>query len=191
MSDYKAGLRAAVNRGARAAEREYKTRNPEAAGLRVKSAIATYKPRSKEVRDLGVRAVALFLYEPETRGLSNAALALKLGQLVGAKVPANILTERFSDRQIGLVEEHLKLSGVSLDLATHHTASKIKIALNAIGKSASAHLKCTVTVTFADDVVTVGDRAYRIQRGGGTPRIHVGAKKLNVDVLKALLTGSQ
>ncbi len=176
---------------AKKAEREYKAKHPEAQRLRVKADVAAYKPRSKEVRDVPVKAVSMFLSDPATIHLSNASLAQKLGTHVAAKLPANILTERFSPKQKERVAELLRLRRVSLDLDVHYSPSKVKLALKANDSAEEAHQKVVVEITFTDDVVTVGDRAYPIQRGSGVRRIHVGKSKLNVDVLKALVEHSR
>ena len=99
-----------------------------------------------------------------------------------------MLTERLSPKQAVRVTEMLEQRGVVLDLAVCYSASKIKQALKSRRKATEATVRTTVDVSFSDVAVTVGDRAYPIQSGNGVPRIHVGKGKLNVDVLKRLLT---
>lgn len=74
-----------------------------------------------------------------------------------------------------------------MELPGGHPLKDAHAKLDAAVREAS-NQQCTVLVTFSDDTVTVGTKAYPIQRGGGTPRIHVGSKKINVDALRALLT---
>lgn len=188
VTDHKKGLREATSAGARQAARNYQAENPGAQGLRVKTAVTAYKPRSKEIRNAGVRAVYMLLSDRANLAKSNAALAAEIGRDLGMKVPANILTERLKAKQLASIRELLEGRKVKLDLAVHDTPSKIKKALKARGKATKADASCVVEVTFSDDAVTVGDRTYPIQRGNGVPRIHVGkSSKLNVEVLKRLL----
>lgn len=108
--------------------------------------------------------------------------------MAGDKVPLNILTERYKPRQIAEVQELLNLRRIELDLKLYNTPSKVKGALKGTKRAEASNQQYTAVVTFSDDTVTVGNKAYPIQRGGGTPRIHVGSRKINVDALKALLT---
>lgn len=191
MTDLRKGLQQAIHEGVRQIERNYKAVNPEARRLKVKATVAAYTPRPKEVRRAPVRAVALFLSDPSYLAKSNAEIAAELGREVGRKLASNILTERLTPRQAKEIGELLEMRKVTLDLATHDTASKIKKALKGRQKSASAVVTRTVTVSFSADAVVVGDRSYPIQQGNGVPRIHVGRSKLNVDALQALLCKSK
>lgn len=188
MTDHRKGLREATSQGARQAARNYVAENPGAQGLRVKTAVAAYKPRSKEIRNAGVKAVYMLLSDRSNLTKSNAAIAAEIGRDLGVKVPANILTERLKAKQLASIKELFDHRKVKLDLAVYDTPSKIKKALKGRGKATEADARCVVEVAFSNDAVTVGNRTYPIQRGDGVPRIHVGkSSKLNVEVLKRLL----
>lgn len=187
MTDHRKGIREAGQAGALRAVKAYQAQNPEASVLRVKTEVNAYKPRPKEVRDLPVNAVGLFLRDPASLQKSNAAIADELGREVGRKVPANILTEKLGKRQAAAIKELLTLRNVDLDLVTHCTPSKIKKALLGVGAAQKAGSRFHGEVTFSEEAVTVGERRYPIQRGKGVPRIEVGRSKINVEVLHRLL----
>lgn len=61
MTDHRAALEKAVRKAAADAAKAYKNANPDAHGLKVRTDIAAYKPRPKEVQALPKAAIALFL----------------------------------------------------------------------------------------------------------------------------------
>jgi hypothetical protein len=188
VTDHRKGLQAVVSQEASRAERDYKAQHPEAQALRVRKLVAAYAPRAKEIREIPVRAVGLFLRDPSSLAKSNAEIAAELGTDVGRRVPPNILSEQLTAKHIAQIGELLALRKVTVDLATCDTPSKIKKALKGRRKAAMATVRCTVAVSFSEDAVTVGDRSYPVTRSSGVPRIALDQRtKLNVDALRRLL----
>jgi hypothetical protein len=180
-------MEAAIQAAAAKAERDYRSLNPEARSIGVVRNIAAFKRRPKEFSGFRSRAVALFLSEPETVKLSNAAIAARLSEgIPGFTAPANLLTEgiRRSDKQrIGAM---LQQRSICIDLARYNTPSKIKLALAAHYAGRTASEEFVGRVAFTVDAVIVEGKRFPIQRGK-YQRIHAGNAMLNVDGLKALL----
>lgn len=187
--DHLRGLTSAAARAMRQADEDYKARHPDASGLKLRAQVNAYKPRLPDVRDVPVKAVALFLSEPSYLRKSNAEIALHLAQEVtGRKLPANILTERLRASHRKRIEKLCLDRKVTLDLDAHDTVSKIKKALRSLMTAQTAPSRFVGEVTFSSDAVTVGERSLTIQRANGVSRIDVpGGGKLNVDVLRRLL----
>lgn len=187
MTDHKTGLARAVQKAAKEGGLRYKAQNPDAQGLSVKAKVVAFKARSKALRAIPARAVHLFLREPDWIEKSNQDIAAHFQRDIGERVPLNILTEDFTGAQALEVKEALQSRNIELDLKKNHTASKVKLALlarNKVEKAVSFYVK----ISFASDVVTVGDKAYPIQPDR---RIHVGGKKLSVEALRLLIANSK
>jgi hypothetical protein len=182
-------MASAAARAARQAGEDYKAQFPDASALKLRTQVNAFKPRLPDVRDVPVRAVALFLSERVYLQKSNAEIVLHLAkEVTGRRLPANILTERLGASHRKSIEKLCLDRKVTLDLDAHDTVSKIKKALRSLTIAKEAPSKFIGEVTISSDAVTVGERSFKIQRAEGVPRIDVpGGGKLNVDVLRRLL----
>lgn len=187
-TDHQKALSAAIHDAISKAVRDYKNLNPEARRIGVIRNIATFKRRPKEFSGFRVKAVALFLSEPDTLKLTNAVLAARLSVgMPGYKAPANVLTEKLRPKDKAHIAEMLAQRGIKIDLERANTPSKIKDALRALrtGKGASHEFRGRIAFTL--DAVIVDNKRHPIHLNGRYPRIHAGKAMLNVDGLKALL----
>ncbi len=187
MTDHRVAMQKAARQAAKDAVKAYKNANPDAQGFNVRADIAAFKPRPREIQGLPRAAVALFLSEPGSVELSNAALATRLGQGLPGKVPKNIFTERLTPAKKRAISELLKQRNVVIDLARYDTVSKIKGALKSYNNSVSSSQSATVEVSFTDHALVVNGRSHPIHQNGKHQRVHAGSSLLNVDGLRALL----
>ena len=187
MTDHRAALEKAVRQAAANAAKAYLNANPDAHGIKVRSDIAAYKPRPREVQALPRAAVALFLTEPGSVQLSNAELSQRLSKGLPGKVPPNIFTEQLTVAKKREIAEILKMRNVAIDLDRFDTVSKIKGALKGLHNAASSSRAATVEVAFTDDALVIDGRSHPIHLNGNQRRVHAGSFKLNVAGLQTLL----
>ena len=187
MIDHRAALQKAVRQAAAHAAKAYKNAHPDAQGLKVRSDIAAYKPRPREVQALPRAAVALFLTEPDTVELSNAELSQRVSKGVPGKVPPNIFTEQLTAAKKREIAEVLKIRNIVIDLDRFNTVSKIKGALKGHHDATLSSEAATVEVAFTDHALVINGRSHPIHQNGNQQRVHAGSSKLNVAGLRTLL----
>lgn len=187
MTDHRAALEKAVRQAAADAAKAYKNANPDAQGFKVRSDIAAYKPRPKEVQALPKAAVALFLSEPSSVEMSNAELTKRVSMGLPGKVPSNIFTEQLTAAKKREIAEVLTMRNIAIDLDRFDTVSKIKGALKGHHNAASSGDAATVEVAFTDEALVINGRSHPIHQNGNQRRVHAGSSKLNVAGLRTLL----
>lgn len=164
-------------------------RKPEAKGLGATAQVRLYKKRPKGFSREPVVVVDGLIASAAYRRWTNAQVVAS----IQARYPGFEVDEQFMDRPIPpyLRKEIAGMLGrneTPLDLKTYDTLSKIKRALNGNALRRSTNRVFAVTLSFTDEAVVVGDRAYKIVTdANGYRRITVGGQKLRVDVLEALV----
>lgn len=169
--------------------KDFIKRTPDAAGLGATVQVRLYKKRPKGFSRVPVEVVDGLIASKAYRALSNA----KIVERIQARFPDFEVDEQFMDREVPAylrkeIRGMLARNGTPLDLKTHDTLSKIKLALRGNALRRSTNSVFSVTVSFAEEAVVIGERAYKIVTDAkGYRRITVGGQKLRVDVLEALV----
>lgn len=167
----------------------YIARTPGAEGLGATAQVRVYKKRPKGFSREPVTVVDGLIASRAYRSWTNAQIVAS----IQARYPGFEVDEQFMDRPIPpylrkTIAGMLGRNETPLDLKTYDTLSKIKRALNGNALRRSTNRVFSVTISFAEEAVIVGERAYKVVTDAkGYRRITVAGQKLRVDVLEALV----
>lgn len=169
--------------------KDYIAGKPGAVGLGATAQVRFYKKRPAGFSRVPVQVVDALIASAHYRSKTNKQIV----EGVQARFPTFEVEAGYLDRPLpkyllAEIRAMLARNGTPLDLKTYDSLSKIKRGLRGATLRRAAKRDVTVTVSFTDDNVIVGDRAYRVVTDAkGYGRIAVGDQKLRVDVLEAFL----
>jgi len=162
---------------------------PGAEGMGATAQVRVYKKRPAGFSRVPVQVVDALIASTDYRSKTNKQIV----EGIQARFPTFEVEAGYLDRPLpkyllAEVKAMLGRNGTPLDLKTYDSLSKIKRGLRGATLRRTAKRDVTVTVSFTDEGVIVGDRTYKAVRDAkGYRRIAVAKEKLRVDVLEALL----